>query len=154
MNRLLGIALVLMLAVACPALAQQPLAPRAPIDGAFALTAPVLRLLAMFGVPVQVPAPLPNSVELERGDGWRDVDVPLSDRGTGVYLETRGRLEFDRAVLRFADGSEQDVALSGASRGNGLYQLQAFDAARAVASVIVRARAKSARAWLGVRLGR
>jgi hypothetical protein len=157
MKRTLRFLLASMLAAGLsgsPARAQRPDAPPAPVDGAFALTAPVLRLLAIFGVPVQVPAPLPNSFELEHAEGWRDVEFPLADRGTGAYLETRGRLEFDRAVLRFGDGGERDVDLSGVSRGNGLYELLAFDAERSVASVTVRARARSARAWLGVRLGR
>jgi hypothetical protein len=127
---------------------------RAGSDGAAILIAPVLRLLAVFGVPVQDPAPLPNSEALERNEGWRALEIPVRDEGLGVYLEVKGRVEFDSGTIQLADGSASTIAMHGVSRGNGLYQLADFGGTRTVEAVTLHVRARSAQAAVGVRLGR
>lgn len=116
--------------------------------------APVTRLLGLLGVPMDGPGGLPNARTLAREQGAREVEFPVRDSGLGVYLEVRGKVRFDSARIRFADGSERVVPLHAAVRGRGLYALQAFDGPTGVEAVTVRASACSGDASFGVRLGR
>lgn len=114
---------------------------------------PVLWLLGAMGVPVEAPA-LPNAIVLDRERGWQELVFPVRDDGDGVYLEVAGRVEFDRAVVRFGDGAETAIALGGAVRGGGLYVLVEPRGAVRVECVTLRARARSRTPSVGVRLGR
>jgi hypothetical protein len=122
--------------------------------GSRALVAPLLWVLGALGVPVEDPAPLPNSEALERSQGWRSLEFPVQDEGLGAYLEVRGRVEFESAEVRFADGTSRTVAPDHAVRGKGLYLLADFGRMTAVTSVIVNARSRDGEARVGVRLGR
>jgi len=123
---------------------------RGDVDG---LASPVLRLLGLIGVPVEAPK-LPHSIALARSREAREVVFPVDDDGLGVYLEVRGRVEFERAQVRMADGAEREIDLRGAARGNGLYELCAFGGTTRVEAVRTWMRARSAEAQVGVRLGR
>jgi hypothetical protein len=65
-----------------------------------------------------------------------------------------GRVEFEGAEVRMADGARRVLPLSRALRGGGLYALCDFGSMVRVESVILRARARSGEARVGVRLGR
>jgi hypothetical protein len=122
--------------------------------GGAVLVTPILWALGALGVPTEDRAPLPNSERLERGQGWRVVEFPVRDAGLGVYLEVRGRIEFESAEVRMADGSRRPLALAHTTRGRGLYLLADFGRMDAVDLVLLRARARSGEAQVGVRLGR
>jgi hypothetical protein len=152
-------ALVLAIAVSTPgsAAAESSVQTRATTGGAPAaqvLVAPVLWLLGVVGIPVADAVPLPNSMRLQREQGWRDLECRVGDEGNGVYFEVQGRAEFERAVVRFGDGSERTLELGHAVRGSGLYLLDDFGRMAGVDTVVLRARARSSEAQVGVRLGR
>jgi hypothetical protein len=156
----MGVA-VLLLAVAlvhAPQAAAQSAAETRPAAGgapaAQVLVAPVLWLLGVVGVPVEDVAPLPNSTRLEREQGWRDLDCHVGDEGNGVYFEVRGRVEFERAEVRFSDGTRCALPLGHVVRGNGLYLLSDFGRMAGVDAVVLHVRARSGDARVGVRLGR
>jgi hypothetical protein len=128
--------------------------PRLDAGGGTMLVAPMLWVLGALGLPVQIPAPLPNSRPLAREQGVQRLEYPLHDEGLGVYLEVRGRVEFEDAEIRFADGTCRTIALGHAARGHGLYELVDFGGTTAVEAVALSARARSGEAQVGVRLGR
>jgi hypothetical protein len=128
--------------------------PRLEAGGATVLVAPVLWVLGALGVPVQAPAPLPNSLALTREQGEQRLEFPVHDAGLGVYLEVRGRVQFEQAQIRLADGSLRTIPLGHAARGGGLYELSRFDGPTGVDAVVLSARARSSEAQVGVRLGR
>lgn len=118
------------------------------------LVTPVLWMLGALGVPVEAPPPLPNSQALGRGQGVRELEFRVDDEGLGVYLEVVGRVEFEGAYVRLADGGRRALPLAHAVRGSGLYELCDFGSVVRVDAVILRARARSGEARVGVRLGR
>lgn len=128
--------------------------PRLDTGGATVLVAPVLWVLGALGVPVQDPAPLPNSLTIARDEGGRRLEFPLRDEGLGVYLEVKGRVQFEAAQIRLADGSVRTIPLGHAVRGSGLYELAGFGCTTGVDAVVLSARARSDEAQVGVRLGR
>ena len=121
---------------------------------AHVLVAPLLGLLRLLGVPVEPPAPLPNSAALERADSWQTFAFDVHDDGIGICLEVAGRVEFDRAGIAFGDGTRVAVPLRDAVRGSGLYVLVDLPGMTRVATVTLHARARSATARVGVRLAR
>jgi hypothetical protein len=127
---------------------------QAPVDGARALAAPVLWVLGTLGVPVEAPAPLPNSQALERDRVARTLVFPVGDDGLAVYLEVAGRVEFESAEVHLAGGASRRVALAGAVRGRGLYQLCDLGGMARVESVTLRASGRGEDSRVGVRLGR
>jgi hypothetical protein len=118
------------------------------------LVAPVMWMLGTLGVPVEAPPPLPNSQALGRGQGSRELEFRVDDDGLGVYLEVSGRVEFEGAEVRLADGTRRSLPLARAVRGGGLYELCDFGSMVRVDAVVLRARARSSEARVGVRLGR
>jgi hypothetical protein len=123
-------------------------------EGVHVLVAPVLWVLGAIGVPVEAPAPLPNSQELARDLNARTLQFAVNDDGLGVYLEVAGRVEFEGAEVRLADGTRRVIPLRRVVRGRGLYELCDLGEMTRVEAVLVRAHARSETSRVGVRLGR
>lgn len=96
----------------------------------------------------------PRTTSLRAEQGWSTLEFTLEDDGVGAFLEVNGRVGFELAAIRFDDGTVREIDLGGATRGRGLYELAGFDRSRRVATVTVRAIARSRSARVGVRLGR
>lgn len=71
----------------------------------------------------------------------------------GCFLRIKGRAEFDRAEVLFADGQLEPIELRGARRGRGLYELVRWPQARTIACVRLRVRARSEEARLELVFG-
>ncbi len=85
----------------------------------------------------------PLEQRLEAALGWRTLGFATHVSARGCFLRVRGRIEFDRAEVLFADGDLRELALRGARRGNGVYELTNWDEPRDVVCVRLRARACS-----------
>ncbi len=131
-----------------------PLGPERALSAPGILSAPLAWLGAALTLPFRTPHPLPNSRPLEAGESWSDLVFPVGEDARGLYVEIRGRVEFERAEVRFADGSLRSIDLADAVRTRGLFELVRFERATAVTDVRLRARALAPATRVGVRLGR
>jgi hypothetical protein len=95
-----------------------------------------------------------RSVPLERDRDWTVVRFEVRESGTGLFLEVDGQAQFEGAEIWFADGEVRTIDLRSSIRGDGLFELADFGAAREVSRVRLEVRARSARARVGLRLGR
>ena len=130
-----------------------------PLGSDRAVTAPGILSapLAWLGAAIRLPFrshELPNSRPLDPEEGWSDLAFPVGEIAHGLYLEVRGRAEFESAEVRFADGSLRSLDLARAVRSRGLFELVAFDRTIAVAEVRLRARGLAPETRVGLRLGR
>lgn len=78
-----------------------------------------------------------------------DVDQPV----VGLFLEVRGKVEFERIDVECTDGRRFSVNTFGEQRSTGLYELVRFEADRSIHSVRLIGRAKHRPAQVGLRLG-
>src|SRR5262245_15372278 len=164
-TRILGAALCAALCVGAPASAHArphgfvpgdatsggAVAPRSRTSRAslsLGLRAPLRGLEGLFGVL----RPAPGQV-VSRERGRQVLDFPVREEAIGVFLDVRGRVAFERAVIGFADGEVREVDAWGLERANGLFELTRFDRARPLAPGHVVLLARSRRARVGVRLG-
>ena len=92
--------------------------------------------------------------EVRRESGWQRLGFDVGERTSGVYLQVKGRAQFDRAEVVFADGALESYDLKQTERGKGVYELATFDSERDVMCVRLFARASSSRAQVSVRLER
>uniref|UniRef100_A0A832HZP8 Uncharacterized protein n=1 Tax=Eiseniibacteriota bacterium TaxID=2212470 RepID=A0A832HZP8_UNCEI len=149
---LTAVALLATLVTAPPAGAalQGPFAAPRAAGASLRVVVPLARFALMPFRAAQEPA----TPALVREHGWTRLGFEVRDHGLGVYLDVRGRAEFDRAEVVFADGALEALDLGRAVRGAGVYRLVEFEGEREVLCVRLLARARSPQAHVDVRLGR
>jgi hypothetical protein len=97
---------------------------------------------------------LENASALRREQGWTVLDLPVNEPASALYLEVTGRVQFDSAEIVFRDGAARALDLRGVVRGRGLFELHDFADVPEVATVRLTVRAATARACVGLRIGR
>lgn len=110
----------------------------------------VMRLAGFF----RGPSPRADDVALTRDEGRRVCTYPIRERVSGVFVRVSGSVQFERALIGFADGRVQAVNAFGLERSNGLFCLAEVAREDTVdwVRLVVRARSRAAR--VGVRLAR
>lgn len=95
-----------------------------------------------------------TGLALERDEGRRVCEFPIGEQASGVFVRVSGRVEFERAMIGFADGRVESVEAFGLERRSGLFQLASFEDVHAVDWVRLVLRARSPKARVGVLVGR
>jgi hypothetical protein len=114
-------------------------------------TASRIRVLLpfLFGNRQPIPQELEARLDTDRSIVEFDVDEPV----VGLYLEVRGKVEFERVDVECSDGERLSVDAFGQQRSTGLYELVRFKEVRAVRSVRLIGRGQHHPARVGLRLG-
>jgi hypothetical protein len=102
----------------------------------------------------ELPCEAPACFELTSLRAFQSLRFDAPDHGTGLYVDLGGSVQFRSAEVVFANGEVDRLDLQYAIRTDGIFELRDFGRDRAVASVMVLARAASPRATIRVRFGR
>jgi hypothetical protein len=117
------------------------------------LARPAGRIAGLWRFAFARPA-LVHSADIARDSGRRVVYFPIGEPAGGLFVRVAGRVEFERAIVGFADGSTAAVDAFGLERRSGTYRLVQFDEDRPVDWVRLVLRARSRQAQVGILISR
>lgn len=123
-------------------------------DGVPKDAAQSLVMLPSFALQLlRLPAPAVHSdpvPSFKPADGRCIVRYMIQRITPALYVQVQGKVEFERADIHYADGSEESVDAFGLVRDDGMYRLASFGTRREVEWVRLVFCAESKRARLDV----
>jgi len=84
---------------------------------------------------LRMPAPAPHDDPVPSftpADGRCIVRYMIQRVTPALYVQVRGKVEFERADIHYADGAEESVDAFGLVREDGMFRLSSFGARREV----------------------
>ena len=95
-----------------------------------------------------------DGLALSRDDGRRVCEFPIGEPAAGLFVRVKGRVEFERAMIGFADGRIENVEAFGLERTSGVFQLAGPSGDASVEWVRLVLRARTPKARVRVLVGR